>query len=113
MARLYADEHYPLGITKVLRQLGHDVLTVQDAGQAGRKIPDPDVLAFAIAQDRAVITQNRRDFIRLHRSDPAHSGIIVCTYDPDYEAIANRIDAAIAAKISLQGQLIRVVRPSL
>jgi Domain of unknown function (DUF5615) len=51
MARFYADEHYPLGITEFLRQLGHDVLTVQDAGKAGQKIPDPDVLAFAIAQN--------------------------------------------------------------
>jgi predicted nuclease of predicted toxin-antitoxin system len=112
MARLYADEHYPLGITQYLRQLGHDVLTVQDAGKAEQKIPDPDVLAFAIAQSRAVITQNRRDFIRLHRSQPHHAGIIVCTFDPNWAALAGRVDEAIAAEEPIEGKLIRVVRPS-
>jgi predicted nuclease of predicted toxin-antitoxin system len=112
MARLYADEHFPLGITQYLRQLGHDVLTVQDAGQAGQKISDPEVLLFAIAQNRAVITQNRKDFIRLHRLQPEHTGIIVCTFDANWEALADRIDKAIGAEASLQDQLIRVVRPS-
>ncbi|MCU0568431.1 MAG: DUF5615 family PIN-like protein [Oculatellaceae cyanobacterium Prado106] len=113
MASLYADEHYPIGITLHLRQLGHDVLTVQDAGQAGQKIPDPNVLAFAIAQNRAVITLNRKDFIRLHRLQPEHAGIIVCTFDPNWEALARRVDEAIANEGSLYGKLIRVVRPSL
>jgi predicted nuclease of predicted toxin-antitoxin system len=112
MVRLYTDEHYPLGITLYLRRLGYNVLTVQDAGQAGQKIPDPDVLAFAIAQNRAVITQNRKDFIRLHRLQPEHAGIIACTFDPNWEALAYRVDEAIAAEESLQGKLIRVVRPS-
>jgi Domain of unknown function (DUF5615) len=117
MARLYADEHYPLGITRYLRQLGHDVLTVQEAGQAGQKIPDPEVLRFAvldiaIAQGRAVITQNRKDSIRLHRLDPSYTGIVVCTFDPDWDALAHRVDDAIGAEQSLEGKLIRVVRPS-
>jgi predicted nuclease of predicted toxin-antitoxin system len=112
MARLYADEHYPLGITLHLRRLGHDVLTVQDAGKAGQKISDPDVLRFAIAQNRAVITQNRKDFIRLHRLQPQHSGIIICTFDPTWEALALRVHEAITLEDSLQGKLIRVVRPS-
>ncbi|HIK45507.1 MAG TPA: DUF5615 family PIN-like protein [Leptolyngbyaceae cyanobacterium M65_K2018_010] len=47
MARLYADEHFPYPVVEFLRQLGHDVLTVQEAGQAGLKVPDDQVLAFA------------------------------------------------------------------
>lgn len=31
----------------LLRDLGHDVLTVQDARKADQGIPDEDVLAFA------------------------------------------------------------------
>ena len=50
---------------KLLRTLGHDVLTVQEAGNVG--FYDPDVLAFAVSNNRAVLTQNRRDFMRLHR----------------------------------------------
>ncbi len=31
MARLYADEQYPYPVVELLRILGHDVLTVQEA----------------------------------------------------------------------------------
>ncbi|NEQ38542.1 MAG: hypothetical protein F6K40_20620 [Okeania sp. SIO3I5] len=64
MARLYADEQYPLPVVEWLRTFGHDVLTVQEAGKAEQKIPDEEVLAFAIANKRAVLTLNRRDFVR-------------------------------------------------
>ncbi|MEP0886249.1 DUF5615 family PIN-like protein [Trichocoleus sp. ST-U3] len=47
MARLYADEQYPYPVVEFLRALGHDVLTVQEAGRANQGIPEPDVLAFA------------------------------------------------------------------
>ncbi len=111
MARLYADEQYPLPVVEFLRALGHDVLTVQQAGRANQKISDPDVLDFATSQKRAVITQNRKDFFRLHRIQPNHAGIIACTNDRDWEALANRIDLAITAEEPLKGKLIRVVRP--
>jgi predicted nuclease of predicted toxin-antitoxin system len=113
MARLYADEQYPYPVVEFLRLLGHDVLTVQDAGNANQKISDPDVLAFATIENRTVITQNRKDFIKLHRLQPDHAGIIACTDDRDWEALANRIHAAIAAEESLHCKLIRVVRPGL
>lgn len=113
MARLYADEQYPYPVVELLRALGHDVLTVQEAGRANQKIPDPDVLAFASSEKRAVLTENRKDFFRLHRIQPDHAGIIACTNDRNWEALANRINAAITAEESLQGKLIRVVRPAL
>jgi hypothetical protein len=37
LAQLYADEHYPLPVVEFLRDFGHDVLTVQEAGKAGFK----------------------------------------------------------------------------
>jgi predicted nuclease of predicted toxin-antitoxin system len=112
MARLYADEQYPYPVVEYLRILGHDVLTVQEAGQANQKISDPDVLAFATEDNRTVVTQNRKDFIRLHNLQPEHAGIIVCTNDRDWQALATRIDAAIRDKEMLQGKLIRIVRPA-
>jgi Domain of unknown function (DUF5615) len=33
--------------------------------QAGQAIPDADVLAFAVAEQRIVVTLNRRHFIRV------------------------------------------------
>lgn len=74
MARLYADEQYPYPVVEFLRVLGDDVLTVQEAGKANQRIPDPDVLTFATSEQRAVITQNRKDCFRLHRIQPEHAG---------------------------------------
>ncbi len=112
MARIYADEQYPLPVVEFLRPLGHDVLTVQEAGNAGLGIPDEDVLTFAVRDERAVLTLNRGDFIRLHRSQPDHAGIIICTQDSNWERQATRINDAIAAEETLSGKLIRVNRPS-
>ena len=109
MARLYADEQFPFPVVVSLRNLGHDALTIQEAGNAGDD--DPEVLAFAANNDRAVMTQNRRHFIRLHAEQPNHYGIIVCTDDKNLERLAARIDDAIASEETLRGKLIRVNRP--
>jgi hypothetical protein len=101
-----------LEVVRALRRLGHDVLTFAEAGNAGLAMPDEQVLAFAAHDDRAVLTLNRWDFVRLHRLEPKHSGIIVCTLDQDTDGQAARIDNAIKAANTLNGKLIRVNRPS-
>jgi predicted nuclease of predicted toxin-antitoxin system len=111
MARFYADEQYPYPVVKCLRDLGHDVLTVQEAGQANQKIPDSEVLAFATSDGRSVITQNRKDFFVLHRLDSNYAGIVACTNDRDWDALAQRIHVAVTEADSLLGKLIRIVRP--
>jgi TRAP-type C4-dicarboxylate transport system substrate-binding protein len=78
----------------------------------GSGIPDEDVLAFAVSHEQAVLTLNRGDFIRLHRSQPNHAGIIICTQDNNWERQATRIDDAISSEETLTGKLIRVNRPS-
>lgn len=112
MARLYADEQFPHIVVRLLRDLGHDVLTVQEAGKANQKIPDEAVLAFAISENRAILTVNRADFIRLHRSQSNHLGIIVCTEDLNRQRLAQRIHEAILATEVLTNKLIRVNRPN-
>jgi predicted nuclease of predicted toxin-antitoxin system len=112
MARLYMDEQFPKIASKLLRTMGHDVLTVQEAGNANLGIPDEDVLFFAISDNRTVVTLNRHDFIRLHKADSEHCGIIVCTNDQDRSRMAARIDEVIATHQTLTGNLIRVMRPS-
>jgi predicted nuclease of predicted toxin-antitoxin system len=113
MPRLYMDEQFPKVVSGLLRSMGHDVLTVQEAGNGNLGIPDEEVLSFAIGDNRAVVTINRYDFIRLHRADFEHCGIIVCTNDPDRPRMATRINEAISDRESLKGELIRVVRPSI
>ena len=111
MAKLYGDENFPLPVVDELRQLGHDVITIQDTGKGQQGVSDEAVLAFAIAEERAVLTINRKHFIRIHHLQPEHAGIIVCTFDPNFVAQARRIHEAIELKIPLLGQLIRVNRP--
>ena len=110
MARLYANENFPLPIVDELRRLGHDVLTTQDTGRAEQAVPDEEVLEFAVNQKRAVITLNRKHFVQLHRRESDHSGIIVCTFDRDFMAQAQRIHNATSVS-DLTGKLIRVNRP--
>lgn len=111
MGRLYADEQFPYEVVEHLRNFGHDVVTVQEAGNANLKIPDDRVLDFAGSSERVVLTLNRKDFKRLHKSLPNHTGIIICTDDRDRMALAERIHAAILAEEILLGKLVSVVRP--
>jgi hypothetical protein len=111
MARLYADENFDYPVVQELRRLGHDVVTAQEAGQAQLRIPDAAVLAFATSLGRAVLTFNRRHFIRLHQQSALHAGIIVCTKDDDSAALASRIHQELAKSTTPHGQLVRITRP--
>ena len=111
MALLYANENFPLPVVEALREAGHDVLTSHDSGHAGQAIPDEEVLAYAIEQGRILLTHNRRHFIRLHHERPVHAGMVVCTVDPDFSALAARIDGAMKDHPDMTGVLIRVNRP--
>ncbi len=113
MTRLFSNENFSHPVVRELRRLGNDVLTSRDAGRADQGIPDDEVLAFAIDQRRAVLTFNRRHFIRLHLRRPEHAGIIVCTQDPDAAALAARIHDAIGSLPGLHGRLVRIRRPNL
>ena len=112
MSRLYANENFPLPAVLGLRQLMHDILTTHDAGKSDQSISDVDVLKFAAAESRVVLTLNRLHFIRLHKSGVRHQGIIVCTYDPDFLAQAARIDVILQKNIVLSDTLLRVNRPA-
>ena len=112
MARLYANENFPWPTVESLQQLGHDVETSLDSGLAGAAIPDDKVLDYAIQSKRALLTFNRRHFVRLHLDrNGQHAGIIVCTFDADFVALAKRIDTAIRDVGDLNSQLVRVNRP--
>jgi hypothetical protein len=47
MASLFADENFSLAVVERLRALGHNVMTVQEAGLQGQT--DLDVLSQAVA----------------------------------------------------------------
>lgn len=103
MARFYTDENFPLAVVELLRASGHDVLTAREAGNANLKIPEEDVLAFAISNNRTILTRNRRHFIRLHIQQPEHAGIVVCTEDQNFESWQREL-----MRLSLVKKLCRV-----
>jgi hypothetical protein len=112
MARLYADEDFSYPVVQRLRQLGHDIVTAQESGQGNQGIEDAALLAFASAQGRAILTFNRRHFIRLHSEMSSHEGVVVCSRDDDVTALADRIHQQLESDSSLQNQLLRNNRPS-
>jgi hypothetical protein len=63
--KLLLDEMLSPAIARELRSCGHDVAPV--AGDSDREArSDPEVLALARAEHRAVVTNNLRDFRPLH-----------------------------------------------
>jgi hypothetical protein len=113
VARLYSNENFPIPVVEELRALGHDIVTIQEQGKASESVSDPEVLRLANEQNRAILTLNRRDFIRLHKETPSHAGIIVCSVDPDFAGQAQRIHDELEGQPDLQEKLIRINRPRL
>ena len=111
MARLYSNENFPLPVVDELRELGHDVLTIQETGKANQAMTDQDVLNFAHKEKRILLTLNRRHFIKLYNKRQSHMGIFACTFDPYFSALAKRIDSAIQEGNDFSQKVIRVNRP--
>ena len=95
-----------------LRRLGHDVITMHEAGLANQQVADETVLVFASTTNRAVLTLNRKHFVYLHNAGAKHFGIIACTFDPDFVRQADRINVVLRSAAELAGQLFRVNRPA-
>ena len=110
MASLYTNENFLFKVGLYLREMGHDVLTSHEAGQANRGIPDKDVLEFALKSGRILLTLNRRDFIALHEQVSSHAGIVVCTQNPDRKEQAEQIHQALQEADEVVGKLVRVNR---
>lgn len=107
---LLADENFPFPSVVLLKNIGHNVATLSDLGKAGQALSDPDVLSLATSLNRAVITFNRKDFIKLHNQNSNHQGIIVCKFDTDFKRLAFNVNKSIANVQTLKGQLIKVNR---
>jgi predicted nuclease of predicted toxin-antitoxin system len=110
MASFYANENFPIGVVRYLREMGHDVLTSQEAGNANQRIPDEEVLAYAAKAGRILLTLNRRDFIALHEKSTNHTGIVVCTQNTDLLEQSKQIDEVVRETGDFANKLVRVNR---
>jgi predicted nuclease of predicted toxin-antitoxin system len=66
---------------RLLKASGFDLETVSDADLTGK--PDADVLAYARASGRVLLTRNGKDFLELHAADDNHPGILIEYQDAD------------------------------
>lgn len=107
---LVADENFSHQTCELLKAYGHDLVTLNDLGLAQIAFPDDQVLLKATELGRCLLTFNRADFIKLHKQDDQHAGIIVCTYNRDSIQLAEKINEVIQSKESLLRQLIRIYR---
>ena len=87
--RFYTDEHVARAVVRGLRQRGVDVLTVPEAGMLGAS--DSEHLARAQAEGRVLFTQDD-DFLRLHASGVAHTGIV---YIPQHASVGEIVRSLI------------------
>jgi predicted nuclease of predicted toxin-antitoxin system len=110
MFRFYANENLTFELVEILRQQGYDVLTSLEAGNANQRIPDDQVLRTATADNRVVITFNRDDFLRLHRSGVNHSGIIICKDDSNLNSLSQALHEYLITQTVLKNRLLRVLK---
>jgi predicted nuclease of predicted toxin-antitoxin system len=62
--KLLLDEHYSPRIAKELRRRGHDVVMARERSEL-RGLTDPALFAMAVAERRAIVTENAADFLPL------------------------------------------------
>ena len=100
--RLLLDEHFSPGVAAELRRRRHDVVAARsDRNLHG--LADAQLLAWATAQRRALVTENVADFAELHRSavvsGDRHFGIVFTSARrfPRAERAIGRLVAALDA----------------
>jgi hypothetical protein len=91
--RLYFDEDVSVDIVSNLRQRGFDVLSTHEARLL--QLDDDAQLAFAVQEQRALVTHNRRDFELRHEQALAeghtHCGIIIARRRANEAAVVSRL----------------------
>ena len=87
--KLFLDEDIHTGLSHALQQRGYDVVHAQALKRKGKS--DSEQLAFAVQQERCLVTFNVRDFVYLHnqyaRENREHWGIIVSRQLPIGETL--------------------------
>ena len=77
--KIRLDENVARGVAELLRELGHDVLTVPEQGMSGRN--DDDIWPVIQAEGRVLITQDK-GFADIRRYSPGtHHGVLLLRPD--------------------------------
>lgn len=77
--KLLLDEMHAPAVAVALRRLGHEALAVKERAEF-TGLADPDLLRVAAADQRAIVTENIKDFAALHKESTIagqpHAGLI-------------------------------------
>jgi predicted nuclease of predicted toxin-antitoxin system len=71
--RVVVDERTGPSVARWLESMGHDVVSIYDEAP---RLPDEDILAFAVRNDRVVITSDKDFGDIVYRESQQHRGII-------------------------------------
>jgi predicted nuclease of predicted toxin-antitoxin system len=81
---LLLDEDVRMILAAILRERGYDAVHILEVDRGGKS--DPEQLAYAVRQRRAILSHNIRDYLLLDRSYRAqgleHNGILVSDQIP-------------------------------
>ncbi|MGK7929434.1 MAG: DUF5615 family PIN-like protein [Spirulina sp.] len=97
-------------LIRLLRNVNHDVITVNEAKLMGQ--PDPVILDYARTENRLVLTFNCDDYQELHQINSSHPGILGVYQEANfsknmtYREIVRAIANLETANIPLTGQFI-------
>jgi len=94
---VYTDELVDPALAIELRKRGYDVLSCHEAGRINQKINDRDQLIYAANHERAILTNNKRDFlpldVRWKRQGRVHAGMMLYTGFPSLGDLLRRVIA--------------------
>jgi hypothetical protein len=102
--KLLLDEMLSPAIAEGLRARGHDAVAIKESPE-WQALADPDVISLARREQRAIVTNNLRDFRPLHAEliaagGPGHSGMVfVPTSFRLTKAAIGQVVAALEAKL--------------
>lgn len=86
---LYLDEDVDVLIADLVRARSFQAITTQEAGQTGKD--DTEQLAYAVGQQKTILTHNRSDFELLAQqyfvTGQTHYGIIIAARRSPYEIV--------------------------
>lgn len=99
MARFFLDNDFPLGTGIELQRMGHDISSARSTNR--EHCHDEDQLLYAAAENRILVTHNRRDFVLLHDAwrrwsrawdiSEQHAGVLVLRQGNTYRQYAKHI----------------------
>src|SRR6185312_6972947 len=102
---LLLDEMFTYDISQQLRTKGYDVISVvADPALVG--LPDDQILAYATADGRALVSANIKDFVpldaRYRAADQSHAGLILVSTKtfPQNRGFPSAVTTALAALLS-------------